>query len=641
MGGQGRRAWPLSFARALVACLSVSCAAPARADSLDLRADPGFESAAEALEPVNWVMTQAAATSRNALMRLIFQDSAEAGRLQVAPLRWRGNLGFEQRLTTSGDGTQRAQSIELAGLELATFIGQPWLAQVRASLGVVAQQERAQGGPLESHAGRARAANLTGGGHLALFPTSRFPFTATFEQSDSRASGEATASDYVSRMLALRQAYRTPLGDQVYTASLESSTLISGSFGRDSVTAFNASMQRRFDVQTLDVAGAFSRNRRSTAEGFDLARFSARHSYRPTELFGVESFASFSGNDASAGGADFSSRFAQLNSFGSWRPDEESPWYVVGGVRLSDASLGGSGEAGSARSIGANLALSYALGEHAHVTASASLASVTAGTVEHFVTTQSAAATYAPPPVALGGFGYSWTAGAALGNGTGGPEGSRQFVSVQAGQQLSRGLALGPSASLSGNVNQAATVSRDTGRALTTTLTHSAALALRVDPGPSSSAFASISAGESRSQGERDDRFRLLNLQLSGQLQLGAHSVVAANFTAQASRQHREGQEGSPTQAMRSGTIAYHHNRLFGVPRLRLQVSATFNDLQLESRLLGDAAAPRDQYSRLYEAQLLYAIGRLDLRLGTRLAELDGKEDRQFFFRVNRQFGLY
>lgn len=582
--------------------------------------------------------------SRNPLVSLFFPDTS---RLQLAPIRWRGSVGLEYRLVQTDEGARRGQLVEFSSLDMSTFVGQPWLVQVRANLGILAYQQRFSGDPNVSGAlGAERAASLTGGGTVAVFPTSRFPFTATFESSDSRASGEATASDYTNQMLALRQAYRSPLGDQVYGASFERSTLTSESFGRDTVTALTGTMQRTFSgQQSVDVSGGYSQNRRSgSGDGSDVGRLSARHSWRPTDLATVESFAAFSSTEFdSAGGLGSNSRFFQVNSFGTWRPEEESPFFLTGGLRMADATFGSAGAETSSRTIGANVAGSYAITEHASMVASASVASLQGEGASDLVSTQSVAANYSPAPIPLGPVAYSWNTSVSANNQTGGSDeiGNQHALVAQANHQVSSGTSLGARASLNTNVNQGVSVLQDSVRGLTRTLSHSGSVSLRITPTAGSDAFLSLSAGDSRSQGAREDEFQLINLQATGQLQLGVFSLFSANFTAQAIRQLLDGEAEPETTLMRSGTLSYQHLRVFGVPRLRWISTATFNDTTLESRLLGDVNAVRDQYTQLFESRLQYDIGRLEMRLGTRLAKIDGRTDRQLFFRVTRQFGLF
>lgn len=658
MARHGQASWPLKTPSWL--CLLV-CLSPAwlRAEAPALPPQSRSEGA-QAPDPVQFVMAQAGpftAARRddpsepvamqqpgNPLMEMFFPSAGGERRLQLAPMRWRGNLGFEYRFVRGSEGAGHSEMMEFGNLDLATYIGQPWLVQVRANLGILALQQRRRDDDAFS-GGADRSASLTGGTTVMVFPRSRFPFTASFESSDSRASGEITASDYTNRTMSLRQAYRSPLGDQVYAASLERSTLSSSSFGRDTVTALNGSAQFTRPLHVFDLSGGWSQNRRSAGDGgSDLGRLLGRHSWRPSELMNVETFASFSASDFGAGtGLGNESRFLQLNSFGTWRPEEESPYFLTGGLRFADATFGAGGTESTSRTLGGNVAGSYAITQHASLVASASLASLQGEGASDLVSTQSLAANYSPAPIPLGPVNYSWNTSASATNQTGGSDeiGSLHALGAQASHQVSSGKSFGTKASLTGSLSQGAGVLQDSLLGVTQTLTHSGSVSLRLTPTAGSDAYFGASVGDSRSQGGREDRFQLLNLQASGQLQLGVYSIFSANFTAQVIRQQLDAEEEPQTTVLRSGTLSYHHLRVFGVPRLRFIASATFNDMALESRLLGDAAALRDQYTQLFESRLQYDIGRLEFRLGTRLAKTDGRTDRQIFFRVNRQFGLF
>lgn len=651
--GSLNRAW-------LFGVLAALGAGPARGEGVELQPTLQLASLESAMDPVNWVLAQAS-TARSTppppppaneppipargLWSLFANDSGS--RLQLAPIRWRGNAGLEQRWTTADESGKRNQTIEFVNLDVATYISQPWLAQVRANLGILAYQQRISGDTVVQGSGAVanaeRSASLTGGGTLMVFPASRFPFTASFTSSDSRASGEAVASDYVNRMLTLRQTYRSPLGDQVFGASLERSMLMSESFGRDTVTSLSGNMQRTWAEQMLDVNGTWSQNRRTLdGVGSELARLSSHHSWRPDELLSVESFASYSLTDLMAPQATgLRSRFLQANSFATWRPEEDSPLFVTGGLRFADSSFGSSGGESRGRSLGGNAAMSYAFSEAARVVASTSVTTFTGEGSTDVVTTQSVGGNYSPPPVPLGPVSWSWASGVSASNQTGGEDGRQHLLVAQVNHQATSGTQLGSSVGVSGAVNQGFSVLDDSQRGLSRTLNHSISGSLRFNPTSSSDGFVSASLGDSRTQGAREEQFQIANLQINGNLQLGAYSLLSANLTLQATRQRLVLEDERHNFVQRSGTLSYQHGRLFSVPRLRFVATATFNDLALESRLLGDAAAPRDTATRLYEARLQWDIGRLDFRLGTRIATFEGRHDRQVFFRVNRQFGIY
>lgn len=601
--------------------------------------------AAEAPGPPTAFRSDAAPAWQDPVQWLLAQALPSTGPLRAAPIRWSGNLGFEQRFARADDSGQRRESIEFANVDASSYLGQPWLAQLRASLGVVASQERLGTDPAADPNAddRNRTAAVTGGASISVFPTSRFPFLASFDVSDSRAGGEVTASDYRSRLATARQSYRSPLGDSTYVASVQRSVLLSDSFGRDVVSAVQGTAQRTFGLQTVDVNAAYSQNRRErTGDGSDIGRVSAHHSWRPDDDATLETFASYSSTEflAAQPGLERSrTRFLQLNSIGTWRPDEDSPLFVSGGVRLSNASFGAEAEGESATTAGAHVAASYAFNAETHLVAGASVARIAGERTSDLVATQSLAATYSPRPLSLGAARYSWTTSGSLSNQAGGLEGGQRSLGLAATHQLSRGIDVTPALSVTASVQQGAGVQDEPVVDPTRTLQHSATVSARLRPGAASDAFLSATLGDSRSRGGREETFRLYNLQASGQLEAGPYSLVTANLTVQGVRQKLGVSEGEQDMVIRSGTVGYENRRVMGVTRLRGFLAATFNDLQLDSRLQGDATAPRDPYQRVLEGRLEYGIGRLDFRIGTRLATVSGKNDRQIFFRVNRQFG--
>jgi len=576
----------------------------------------------------------------NELSRVLLTDNSDGFSGALSRARWRGNLGFEQRWTRADDLGRRDQTLEYGSVDMATYLGQPWLAQVRANLGFIASHVTGTDVREASFHGEAgRGLTLTGGSELSLFPNSRFPFTASFQLNDSRTSGEASPSDYTSLLTSIRQSYRSPLGDEVYNASLERSVLDSRSFGRDTVTALNAAGQRTFDAHVLDLAASYARNRRAeTADGSDVSRLSAHHGWRPSDDAALDTFASFSDTDFVRPNADaLRTRFIQLNSLGTWRPGPESPLFATASARFADATFGGPDT--TARTAGLNLAATYALSPHANVVAAGGLTRVQAGDDSRLVSTESLGGNYSPAPINAAGFTYSWSTAGSASNENGAEDDRHRTLGAQATHQVSRLFSLGPSAQLNVNVAQGYSVLDETDRGVTRTLAYSGGVSLHVQPGASSDAFIGLSGGDSRSHGAREEHLELGNLQVSGQLQFGPYSALFGNLTLQAVRQQLGEEAPGHTTVQRSGNLTFEQRRVFHVRQLRYVASATFNDIQLESRLLGDVNAPREQYSRVFEQRLQYQIVLLDVRIGMRLATLDGKADRQAFIRIDRQFG--
>ena len=576
------------------------------------------------------------------------QQPAAGFEWTLAPVRWGGNLAAEVRSLSIGDQPRRLQQVETANIRAATYLWQPWFAQLGGGLGVVTSKERNVGneGVTSVQAPAGNSSTATGNGTLSVFPVSRFPFNAYFDVSDSRASGEVTRSDFVSTRLGLRQNYRPLEGNANYVASYDRSVLDSAAFGRDTVDALAGSMNRQFGAQSIDVSGSQTRNQRSaTQEGSLLNRLTARHGYRPCPALSVDSLASVSSNDfrLQNGGVvnENNSRFVQMNSLASWLPGGATPWHVTGGGRVFQSVTDVNGIESESRSIGANAAASYQWSRNASFFGNATVTQASSNTQSDLFTSQGAGLTYSADPAPLGSFVYLWNATGNALNQTGGQEGARQNVAGQAGHNLTRNWPLAANSMLTLGLGQSYGALYDTVTTAARTLSHNASVAWRVAPSASTSAYTSLLAADSRTTGYNENDFQLVNLQASGQVQFDRYASSAANLTLQGTRQSTPAQPASGFNYNSSGNLSYQHQRAFGVPRLRYLALYSINDTQFKSRLLGDVNAPREQVTQSFEQRLDYNIGRIEMRLTARLADIEGQRNALVFFRVSRQFGNF
>lgn len=568
-------------------------------------------------------------------------------RWTLAPIRWGGELAAETRVLGGSEQPRRLQQVEIANIRFGSYIWEPWFAQISGSLGLVTGRERGGGGgesPVGAFAGGGNTTTVTGNGTLSVFPTSRFPFHAMFDVSDSRASGELTRSDFKSTRIGVRQAYRPLEGQSNFVLSYDRSVLDSPSFGRDTLDVLEASMNRNFGVQTLDVSGNHTRNTRSaTGEGSNLNRLTARHTVRPGTTLSVDSFANLSSIDFHLQNnnlvTDNRSRFLQFNSFATWRPREGSPLYVTGGGRLFQATADTGGVASEVRSLNANVAAVYAWNRNTNVFGSASVTQVSIDGASDLIADQAFGVTYVADPRALGSFVYNWNASGNLSNQSGGEEGSRRNVVGQVGHQLTRTVPLSATSALSFDLGQNYSANADSVTAASHTLTHNAGVSWRLAPSQNATAYLSLLGADSRTTGQNENEFQLVNLQATGQVQFGRYSFGSANVTVQGTRQNSPTTPRAGFAVSSSGNLSYQHMRLFDVPRLRYQALYSVNDTQFQSRLLGDLDAPREQVSKSFEQRLEYGIGRIETRLSLRVAEIDGQRIWVLFFRIARPFG--
>ena len=580
----------------------------------------------------------------------------------LGPLRWRATTSSEYRLQSAADG-QRSSSVVTSGnASAATYVFQPWFAQVRGGIGFVRSSAN------DGQKNDSKSFSLTGDGGLSLFPASRFPFDASFSVADSRASGEITGSDFRTTRIGLRQAYRTLDGSQ-YSARYERSMISSATFGNDVLDVVEGSYAKRFGAHAVELSG----NRSSNTGGINgtqsnLTRFNGRDTYAPAANLHLETFATYNQNDFEQNTPSlrnaFSTRFVQLASYGNWRPvegeplyDENHPVFVTGGLRYSGIALDSGGRATENQSASASLGLNYTIGPATRLSAGATVTQAFAGSGAAgggLFTSQNVTLSHAPVPRPLGLFLYSWNVSGGANNSTGGGGGatatspgvpsSSQSVSVQGGHNLSRNFQLAPGSSLTFSAGQSAGTNFASGGS-TQNLTHNAMAAWSLLGESAAQAYVSLSASDSRTFGATSGSFQLVNLQATRQAPTGPSSFWTANLTVQGSRQQLDStlpgvsaNNSGGFNFTTTGSVTYQHLRFFGVPRLRLFASYTANQTQLQSRLLGDLNAPREVVSGALDARLDYQIGKVEARLSFRSANVDRRRNSLLFLRVTRNF---
>ncbi len=570
---------------------------------------------------------------------------------RLAPIRWSGAFGTGLRLSGGTDQARRFQDVETANIQGRSYIWQPWFAQFSAGLGLVTSLDRVSSRAGDANGATAASSRNTSTTHtgnlgLNLLPVSRFPFQFTYDISDSRASGELTGNDFQRRHLGLRQNYRPLTGNTNYVVGYDRNTLNSASFGADTVSALNGGVTHSWNTQNVDVNASRTRNTRSnTGESSLISRLNARHGYRPDGTLSLDTQASYSGSDlhllSSGLAADIRSRFLQLNSVGTWRPEEDHPLYVVGSARLFQNSFSSGNSNSDSTSLGGNIAANYRWTPQTTIYGTFGLTQAANDIGSTLLTSQATGINYTPDPINFGAYRYSWYAGGNVANQTGGSEGARNNVGGNIGQNLTRGIQLKSSTTLSLSAGQSYSLNRDSVASLAQTLSHTATVALRTSPTLNSNASVSATAADSRTYGVNENTFQIINIQTNGQIQFGRYSYGSASLTLQGTRQYTLASPASDFIFNTSGNLTYSHTRAFDIPLLRYTLIYSGNQNQFQSRLLGDINAPREQISHSLEQRLDYNIGRIELRLSARIAHIDDRDDWLIFFTLNRRIGEY
>jgi len=579
-------------------------------------------------------------------------DSGPAPDWRLAPIRWGGNLGLEWRDMHLDAGARRRQTIESVNLRAASFIWQPWFAQVTSTLSLAMVRSQAGGGDGESalvSGGDARS--ITGSLGLALFPQSRFPFTANYSVADSRSSDVFTVADTRTHRLSLRQGWRSEDGNEQLGATFDRSMLSSSAFGSDTVDVLQATWMRRLQDHQFDASATRTTNSRSSdGGGAGSSRLAMTHTYRRDEDLMVSSTLSDSRarTFADSAGVGFGSRFGfrQLSTLATWTPDTEQPLLVTGAFRWADTStLAQGGDADAVRSdtrtMSATGTVTWRPTPRLSVGAAGSLSVLSTAGVDQMITSESVSAGYSFDPIQVAGATYVAGLNGGVVHQAGGLAPDRMQSTLAFSHSLNRNLPVSDRSTIGFTLAQTGTARQDTGFGASRTLTHNGSMSLRHLTESGTSGFASLSLGDSRTTGFPQSSFQLLNLQLSGQVPFGRYASASANMTIQRTRQTSDFDPVSGWRTYTSGGASFQHARLFGVPRLRYSAIATAFNAQINARLAGDLDAPRENVAWTHDHRLDYTIGRLDFRLSMRIAKVDGKKNALLFLRVSRSFGAF
>jgi hypothetical protein len=576
-------------------------------------------------------------------------DAAGSPAWALAPVRWDGQLSFEERASSFDGQARRMQHMQLLSLRAASYVWQPWFVQVNSSVSVgLAQLSGA-----DSTGGNegSKSQVLNGSLAVAVFPQSRFPFNGNLSIADGRTSDTFNSADTRSQRLTLRQSYRNEAGDAIYTGQYDRSVLTSERLGSDRVDVMQATFTRRFADHMVDGVALRTQNSRSIDEGGSNAtRLSVAHSYRPDEYLVVSSSLSDSSARLKFGSGVTAfvnrQRFRQLSTMATWTPDLPQPVLLTGSMRWSDASASTQSAdsdfaTGNSRVLSASGTATWRPTNNLFVGAAVSLSQFASTGLTQTLSTESVITGYTFDPRTIGGFNYQAGVNTNLAHQAGGTDRNRALMGASLTHSLARNFAITDSTSWGVNANQALALRSDTVDGRSQVLTHNLGVNLRHLSQGGMIGYAGLSLGDSRTTGFAENRFRMVNLQVSGQIPFGRYASASANLTAQAVRQSSVFVSDEGWQRYATGGFTYQHARVFGVPRLRYLASANAFNSQVNARINGDPNAPIENITWMHEQRLEYTVGRLEFRLSARLAKVDGKKNALVFLRVSRSFGSF
>jgi hypothetical protein len=420
-------------------------------------------------------------------------------RWELAPIRWRGLLATDMRSFSVEGQAQRRDFVESAILQATSYVYQPWFAQFALGITGIAAQAR---GEVPSN-GNTVGSN----GMLNVFPTSRFPFQASFERTDSRSSEQFTGRDFQQQRAGVRQSYRSVGGESNTSVAYDRSTLTSQAFGRDTVDVYNAGYQRSVAANSFDASANRTLNTRDAGERSQFDRVFARHNYAGDGTFTAETLASYGATSQDlATLTGLKNEVTQLSTFATWRRADDDPLFATGGARLFRSVVASPLSETETRSAMGYGTLNYRVNPNLLLNGGGSVTQLSnPGTDASAVLAQEfAGATYTTDAHRLGQYLYYRQ-----------PRGERHepvrrrrrphsVASLQGTHGVNRLFDVAPAQSIALNLSQSLAHSHDTLAGNLDTLSNYGGLSYRLASAETLSGFASVSASDSRTRGFAD-----------------------------------------------------------------------------------------------------------------------------------------
>ena len=493
-----------------------------------------------------------------------------------------------------------------------------------------------------------------------MFSSSRYPFRAFFDRSDSRASGNFVASSYVNDRFGLTQNFRSEDGMSGGNFLLDRSVINTADGRRDDVTALSGSYSTQTGVVQHNANGRYSLGKRSgTGEQARLIGFNTAHNANISDTMNLGATINYSDSDIrteNGPGNSFSSRgrFLQLYSFGSWLPEFEDlddlPLTLNGGLRYTTQETQFGGDGFSAQTIGANLAATYRFSRNLTASANGAVNRITlSNATGQLITQLGSSVNYVGDPLTFGNFSYNWnTGGTASWQSSVADTPANSMLGGQIGHSLARNYSVAEGQTISLNVAQSLNVINSQLIGASQSLNHTFSANYGLSAGERFSGSVNGTVSDVRTTGYNEQHYQTLNLGFYGQGQLSQLSSANINLMFNWSDQTYQSVDsfGLPTtnnaETMTvNGSAAYSHQRFAGVRGLRYNLIFAADSRLRDDRLFGNANGDLDRARFSLTNRLEYSIGLLDFRLSLINNEVGGKKNALVFFQVSRQIGSY
>ncbi len=603
---------------------------------------------------------------------------------RMAPIRWgvrvSETLGWLRESNSTGNsgnpiGSTTFSNVQTAEVKLSSYILQQYIAQVNGSLGVVRDSSRKSATNSTTHSNQ-----LFGSGGLALFSRSRFPFTMSFNSTNSLVNDELVNSNMASNSLNMRQSYRPPTGISRYNAGYNFNSADSKSSGKSSRSLWDGSYSTRLGSAEDQPFYANMRHTRDTeSRGGSVTGtsiVSATHNYLPSDsLLSLNTQANLTAtSQKNPAQPSISSKYMQINTVAQWQPESEDiPLVVTGNGRIFNAMNTSGGVMSRTQSLGGDVAANYMASRNISYNGGLGVTYTDAKNTANLITTQRGSASYRSDPVKVKNMTHSWNASGGASNtsnsgnafGTASSSGSATGTGSTAGTASGSGSAVGSAFNSNRSVflggghslawlynpnffgtetqlrfgfNQSLNVVSDKLDGKSETIVNSGALGWSSSRSESLSSGASVSISDTRKIGglkPLHNQIILIGLNGLGKYHTSVYgATVDADATVLVARDSNGKMQTTPEGHVKA---TYNKGNVFGVRRLGYEGLLDVNvrkPADTYGQPSGTGTLSQKPVSYRLDQRLSYRVGQNEIRLTGSLLDENGVKNASLFLQL-------
>lgn len=600
--------------------------------------------------------------------------SPKGFRFGLAPIFWGGDMSETLTKNFHADGTASISNVQKINVRARTYIWQPSLVQVGGGIGLVRSKDSSSSLATSGYTA------LVGNGSLAVLPSSRFPFSASFSAGDNRSNyALAPVGGSVYRSVDLRQSYRpisnTSSSVATYLRNVSSSRYLNSQVGNtstltrwtlrhdysppNSVSRYGIGYDRnvwntvenggnaswglqgnystRFDKQSLSVDARRSESFYAlNGADYTSSGATARHDYRPDARLSVNSSANLDQSNQSTN-KTYNTRYLQANTSSSWQPDQDLPLYVTASGRVYDSSSEQGGVLNTSQNQVVSAGARYAHTRNMSYALDGSVANSKSNGLKNRSVTETGGFNYVADPIKFGDASYSRNANGSLGFQSNSNSPSNRTVTGGAGHGLAVPYQLDGGASLNFGMNESLLARNDRLTGQNRTLSHAGSAMWQPVPRGTLTGAVSANVSDIRNVGGDENlHYQAASVGANVQDPISANSSMRAS----ASMQWASDRLSQHSSVSANANLEYRHARAFDVKGLRYVLTFNMNKQQSRTPSIGTQLAYSDTTaSSSLDQGLDYGIGRTNVRLSLSLAKYGKATSKSVMLHLGRSFG--